>query len=287
MDVLAAINQPESCMHKNTKLLPYQRVEIYRRWCDGASVATLAREYRVSRQTIYKVNRNARLKVFHNRSSENRRYRCVAHGLRRLAQTEAWVALKKARRERRRIRYEKTIPGELVHFDTKRLPLLRGEGIRGRREYLFVAIDDYSRFLFADILPDKTSHSAAIFLEEARRFFAFPIECAYSDNGSEYKGKPGHPFVDLCAAHGIAQRLTRVRRPQTNGKAERVIRTLMEEWHAKSWNFENRDKRRRYLFAYVDWYNQVRRHSAIDGSPLERLESFLLECEQRLRDVQK
>lgn len=272
-------------MHKNTKLLPYQRQLIYEAWCHGASVTALAKQYHVSRTTIYKVNKNGRLKIFHNRSSENKRYRSLVWGLKRLSETERYLQIKAERRARRDSRYEKSIPGEMVHFDTKRLPLLRGEGAKDKREYLFVAIDDYSRFLFADILPDKTSHSAAIFLEEARRFLPFNIECAYSDNGSEYKGKTGHPFVDLCAKAGILQRFTKVKHPWTNGKAERVIRTLMEEWHYKSWNFETREKRRRYLYAYVDWYNQVRNHSSIDSSPLERLESFLSECQQRLQDV--
>lgn len=262
-------------MHKNTKLLPHQRADIYESWCDGERVTTLARRYRVSRQTVYKVLKNARLKIFHNRSSENKRFRTVTWGLKRLQKTEQWLRLKAEKRARRQNRYEKDLPGELVHFDTKRLPLIRGEGLTEKREYLFVAVDDHSRWLFADILPDKTAHSAAIFLEEVRRALPFSIECTYSDNGSEYKGKTGHPFADQCAKHGIAQKFTKVRRPRTNGKAERVIRTLMEEWHTKSWNFENREKRRRYLYAYVDWYNQVRHHLSIDGAPLERLEAIL------------
>lgn len=273
-------------MHKNTKLLPHQRQDIYQEWCHGATVTDLARRYKVSRQTIYKVNRNARLGIFTNRTSENLRYRNLIWGLKRLQKTEAYLQIKAERRKKRQNRYEKSSPGEMVHFDTKRLPLLRLESIKCKREYLFVAIDDYSRFLFADILPDKTSHSAAIFLEEARRYMPFAIESTYSDNGSEYKGKKGHPFKDLCDKHGIAQSFTKVKHPWTNGKAERVIRTLMEEWHYKSANFNSREHRRRYLYAYVDWYNQVRTHSSIGSSPLERLESFVSECEQRLQDVQ-
>jgi len=144
------------------------------------------------------------------------------------------------------------------------------------REYLFVAIDDHSRFAFADILPDKTSYSAAIFLEEAKRFCPFPVAGIYSDNGSEYKGKAGHPVHDLCRFHGIAQGFTKVKHPWTNGKAERFIRTLMDEWHGRSrTNHLSRAHRRRHLYAYVDWYNQVRTHQSLNSTPLARLEAYV------------
>lgn len=263
-------------MHKNTRLLPRQRQAVYEAWCSGRSVTDLAKEYRVSRTTIYKVNKNARLGVYHNRTSENKRYRTIAAGLKRIEKTKEYLRIKAEKRLARSVRYEKTFPGEMIHVDTKRLPLLRGEGVTDKREYLFVAIDDYSRTLFADIFPDKSSYSAAIFLEEVREAFPFAIECVYSDNGSEYKGKIGHAFVDTCTKYGYEQKFTRVRRPQTNGKAERVIRTLMEEWHSKTRsNHISRDHRRRHLYAYVNWYNQSRQHSSIESSPFERLQSFV------------
>ena len=170
-------------MHKNTKLLPYQRREAYRRWLDGDSVADLARYYRVSRPTIYDVLKKARLGVFGNYSSMNQRYRKVYYGLKRLSQTERELGKKLAKREKRLIRYEKDTPGELVHFDTKKLPLLSGESIIQPREWLHVAIDDHSRLLVADILPDKTSYASAIFLEEVVMAMPMRIECTYSDNG--------------------------------------------------------------------------------------------------------
>ena len=262
-------------MHKNTKLLPYERREIFRRWGMSTSVASLAREYKVSRETIYKVVKTGRLHLFFNRSSENLRYRNISHGLKRLSKVELRVAARMARKEHRLNRYEKAIPGEMVHLDTKRLPLLHGESPRLNREYLFVAIDDYSRFLFADIFPDKTSYSAAIFLEEARRFVPFSVSGIYSDNGSEYKGRADHPVVRLCRIHHMSQGFTKVKHPWTNGKAERVIQTLMKEWHTRTRsNHLSRSHRRRHLYAYVDWYNQLRVHQSIGSSPLARIESF-------------
>lgn len=262
-------------MHKNTKLLPYQRREIHARWKQGEKVTRLAKEYRVSRETVYGTLKDAKIGIFVNRSSMNRRYRKLHHGLRRLSKTELKIAGRIARKAHRLKRYEKSIPGEMVHADTKRLPLMRGEAAIQPREYLFVAIDDFSRWLYADILPDKTSYSAAIFLEEVRRSLPFRMQCLYSDNGSEYKGATHHPVRLFCAKNRMDQRFTKVKHPWTNGKAERVIRTLMEEWIPRSNTYVTRDERRRHLYAYVDWYNQSRFHQSLNSTPLERLESFL------------
>ena len=93
----------------------------------------------------------------------------------------------------------------------------------------------------------------------------------YSDNGKEYKGKDTHAFVETCAAYGIKQMFTKVKRPQTNGKAERVIRTLMKMWHNKT-QFKNRDHRLKELKRFVNWYNTVKPHKGINGlTPKEKL----------------
>jgi transposase InsO family protein len=263
-------------MHKNTKLLPYQRRDIFRRWGMGTGVSVLAREYKVSRETLYETLKDARLQVFENRSSMNHRYRTVQYGFQRLAKTEKRVGDKLARKAHRLNRYEKSIPGEMLHLDTKRLPLLRGEAIVQPREYLFVAIDDYSRTAFADIFPDKTSYSAAMFLAEAKRVLPFPVTGIYSDNGSEYKGREDHPVVTLCKDTGMSQGFTKVKHPWTNGKAERFIKTLMTEWHGKTRSSHlSRAHRRRYLYAYVDWYNQSRMHQSLGSTPFGRLEAYL------------
>lgn len=253
------------------------RRELYRRWTEGDTVAELARHYRISRTTVYRTVERARLDIFQNLPSINHRYREVRYGLRKLSQTEKILAKKLARRAHRLKRYEKDEPGELVHFDTKKLPIMVGEAISCPREYLFVAIDDFSRILFADILPDKTSYSAAIFLEETLFALPFPMEKAYSDNGSEYKGRSDHPFVQGLRRHGIGQGFTKPRHPYTNGKAERVIKTIMTECFRKTGRtFPSRDHRRRFLYAFVNWYNTVRPHESLGGiSPLKRLQAYL------------
>jgi len=263
-------------MHKNTRLFPKQREEIYQEWTNGAKITRLSREFRVSRPTIYHVIEEARLNIFVPRISMNKRYQTVEWGLKRLTKTEIQVAKRIARREHRLKRYERAVPGELVHLDTKRLPLLRGEAKSSTREYLFVAIDDHSRWLYADIFPDKTSYSAAIFADEMSKSVPFKIHALYSDNGSEYKGSKSHPLVMLSKKQGWKQYYTQVKHPWTNGKAERVIRTLMEEWHPRTRsNHNSRSHRRRYLYAYVNWYNQNRHHQTINMTPLARLEQFI------------
>ena len=264
-------------MHKHTKLLPYQRQELYLCWKMGETVTELSHRFSLSRPSVYAVIKKAKLGVFGNYSSMNYRYRSIYYGLRKLSRTERILAKKLERRERRLRRYEKQEPGELVHFDTKKLPVMLGESMRQPREYLHVAIDDFSRMLCADILPDKTSYASAIHLEEAIHFFPFAIQTAYSDNGSEYRGRADHPFVQSCTTHGIPQKFTKPQHPQTNGKAERVIKTIMTECFKRSGRqFRSRDDRRKFLYAYVAWYNQVRPHQSLKGiSPLQRLELYL------------
>ena len=268
-------------MHKNTKLLPYQRREVYRRWCQGETVIDLSRQYDVTRKTLYELFAKAKSGVFENYSSKNLRYRTIEYGMKRLAKVEKAVAKKLGKRARRLNRYEKEYPGEMVHTDSSLLPLLRGEAITTPREYLYVFVDDHSRFLFADILPDQTSWSAAIVLDEAVQMFPFGIECVYSDNGKEFKGA----FRELCHARSMTQKFTRPYTPRTNGKAERVIKTVKQEL-LKGRSHLSREERRRHLYAFVRWYNHVRPHQSLGNvSPLTFLEAYLARARAALTGV--
>ena len=92
---------------------------------------------------------------------------------------------------------------------------MEGQSRTGPREYLFVAIDDFSRELYAAILPDKTQTSAWTFLEQVLEECPYTIEVILTDNGKEYRGHPEHhAFMKLCRERGIEQRFTR------NGKAQ-------------------------------------------------------------------
>lgn len=265
-------------MHKNTRLLPYQRREAYRRWRDGDTVSELARYYRVSRKTLYEAFKKARHGVFVNYSSKNFRYRAIEYGFKQLERTEKKIAKKLAKRALRERRYVKRFPGEMVHTDSSVLPLIQGEAAATSKEYLYVFIDDCSRTLFADILPDQTSYSAAIALDEALTMLPFGVRCIYSDNGKEFKGA----FKALCKERRIPQQFTRPYRPQTNGKAERVIKTVKEL--LRRHRFTSREERRRILYAIVRHYNHLRPHQGLDGlSPFTFLEKYLAETKEELR----
>jgi hypothetical protein len=170
-------------MHKNTKLLPYQRREVYGRWRDGDRATDLAEYYHVSRKTLYEVFKKAKLGVFVNYSSKNFRYRNLEFGLKQLQRTEKKLEKKLLKREIRLNRYQKNHPGEMVHTDSSVLSLVSGEAATTPKEYLYVFVDDYSRALFADILPDQTSYSAAIVLDEAIQMMPFKIEACIQTTG--------------------------------------------------------------------------------------------------------
>ena len=140
-----------------------------------------------------------------------------------------------------------------------------------------MGIDDFSRELYAGIYPDKTQYSAAAFLQQVLTECPYTVECTYSDNGTEYKGTQNHAFVAVCNTEGIGQKFTRCRRPQTNGKAERVIRTLMEMWHNKQ-HFKDRQQRQVSLLRFINFYNTVKPHKGIDGkTPIEILNAYFYE----------
>lgn len=269
-------------MHKNTKLLPYQRREAYRRWREGDRATDLAEYYHVSRKTLYEVFHKAKLGVFENYSSKNLRYRTLEHGLKKIRRVEIKLEKKLARRELRLNRYQKKHPGEMVHTDSSVMPLVPGEAIITPREYLYVFIDDYSRTLFADILPDQTSYSAAIVLDEALQMLPFRVECIYSDNGKEFKGA----FKRQCTVHHVPQQFTKPYRPQTNGKAERVIKTIKQL--LRKHRFVNREERRRILYAIVRYYNHLRPHQSLGGiSPFDCLKRYIEETKAEVRELRK
>jgi transposase InsO family protein len=183
------------------------------------------------------------------------------------------------------VRYERSSPGELVHIDCKKLgrivkPGHRVTGDRSGRakgaagwQYLYVAIDDHSRLGFASVYPDETAGSAVAFLCELVGFYnshAIEVERVLTDNGTCFKRR----WAEACAEHGIAVRKTRAYRPQTNGKAERFIRTLLERW-AYAYPYENESQRLGALPPALDFYNRFRPHRALAGlAPLQRVNNL-------------
>jgi transposase InsO family protein len=182
------------------------------------------------------------------------------------------------------VRYERASPGELVHVDIKKLsrivrPGHRVTGDRSRRaqgagwQYLYVAIDDHSRLGFAAVHPDETADSALAFLSELVRFYGshgIQVERILTDNGTCFKRR----WADACEMHAITVKKTRAYRPQTNGKAERFIRTLLERW-AYAYSYDNESQRLAALGPALDFYNRFRPHRALGGlTPLQRVNNL-------------
>jgi len=185
------------------------------------------------------------------------------------------------------VRYEHEHPGDLIHLDTKKLgrivdgPGHRATGDRrGRRrgagwEVLHVAIDDASRLVYAEILPDERGQTAAAFTERAVAWFVaqgVTVRRILSDNGSPYVSRA---FARTLRRLGIKHTRTRPYRPQTNGKVERWIRTVLSECLYLE-VFRSGQQRRLALERFIGYYNDGRPHLGIGGrTPRQRLNEKL------------
>jgi transposase InsO family protein len=179
------------------------------------------------------------------------------------------------------IRYERERPGELVHLDVKKLgkvPPGGGHRVLGRAaqvpshrglgyDYLHVAIDDRSRLAYVEALADERGDTTAGFIVRAAAFYAshgITIERVLTDNAKNYT--VSHAFAEALRELGIAHRRTRPYRPQTNGKAERFNRTLLDEWAYCRLYRSNEDRLAR-LPRWLRAYNSRRPHTALGGRP--------------------
>jgi transposase InsO family protein len=187
-------------------------------------------------------------------------------------------------------RYEKSRPGELIHIDVKKLGRIVGGaghrvlGHHGRRynptkidgsgvprrqvgwECVHVCVDDATRLAYVEVLPDEQAPTAIGFLKRALAFYrahGIEVERLMTDNGSAYRST-AHALA--CRALGIKHLRTRPYRPQTNGKAERFIRTMLREW-AYAAVYGSSPDRAAALSGWLERYNFRRRHGALGHRP--------------------
>jgi transposase InsO family protein len=170
-------------------------------------------------------------------------------------------------------RYEWPHVGDLLHVDLKRLGRVVGVGhrIHGDRrrrsrkagwEYLHVAIDDATRLTYAEVLPADDAPRCAAFLQRTLAWFrrrGVQIRRLLTDNAMVYRAGV---FSAVCQRWGVRQRLTRPYRPQTNGKAERFIQTLLREW-AYRLPYRTSARRTAALRPYLRFYNHRRPHASL------------------------
>ena len=185
-------------------------------------------------------------------------------------------------------RYERERPGELIHIDVKKLGRIQGGAghrISGKRrytgqridaegkvrcvvgwEFVHIAIDDATRLAYVEVLGDEKATTAIGFLRRAIAHYehlGIAVQALITDNGSAYRSTV-HAIA--CRALGIRHLRTRPYRPQTNGKAERFIRTLLGGW-AYGAIYRDSHERNAALAGWLDFYNHRRPHGAISHKP--------------------
>jgi transposase InsO family protein/transposase len=195
-------------------------------------------------------------------------------------------------------RYERAVAGELIHIDVKKLGRIHGGAgkritgikrnpgiyrpdryVRQRKtvgwDYVHIAIDDASRVAYAEVLADEKASTAIGFLRRAIAFFAsygMTVRELLTDNGSPYRATV-HAIA--CRALGIRHLRTRPYRPQTNGKAERFIRTMLAGW-AYGAIYGSSQQRTAALDGWLFHYNHRRRHQSLGRqTPITRLNNLL------------
>lgn len=307
--------------HRNAKLSLYSRQLIIVRLEQGWHAAAVAEAAGISRSTVYKWRQRWREEGIAGLGDRSSRPQRCPHALaesvveaivrlRRelgagphriawqlgLAASTVYGVLRRAglsvlarldRTTRAIQRYEREHPGELVHFDIKKLGKIpdgggkrffdpgwaetgAGKNRPGRSkrgyDFLHVAVDDHSRYAYVEALPDETGPTAAAFLYRSVLAFAavgINVQRVLTDNGGCYRSRS---FREATVELAIGRRNTRPRRPQTNGKAERFIKTLQAEW-AYLRPYTSNQERLDALSTFLDTYNYARPHTAIGNKP--------------------
>ncbi|MGH8578323.1 MAG: IS481 family transposase, partial [Gammaproteobacteria bacterium] len=260
-------------MHKNARLTPRGREVLVQRLQAGQPPAEVGQAMAISVTTVRKwwrrfqreglaglADRSSRPRTSPRSLASDRREQIVV--LRRRRRTGRWIArevavstatvsriLRRARLSRWREldplpparRYEMKTPGELIHFDMKKLGRIGSPGHRvtGRFDdrhrgigwdFVHVAVDDHSRVSLAAVAPDETHVSAVAFLEHTVQHYrdrGVRVQRVMTDNGSAYVSKA---FAEACRRLQLRHVRTRPYTPRTNGKAERFIQSALREW---------------------------------------------------------
>jgi transposase InsO family protein len=133
-------------------------------------------------------------------------------------------------------------------------------------EFVHVCVDDATRLAYVEVLDDEKATTAISFLKRAIGFYAshgITVQELLTDNGGAYRSTV-HAIA--CRALGIRHLRTRPYRPQTNGKAERFIRTMLSGW-AYGAIYRNSTERTAALSGWLERYNWRRPHGALNHKP--------------------
>lgn len=310
-------------MHANAPLTPTGRRILCERVSGGRPIAHVAQEMGISRQTASKWwnryltegesglhDRRSTPRSIPGRLPERTERRIISlrvtrrwgpariAGQLRLVVSTVWRVLARFGISRLRDldpptgriirRYEKNVPGELVHVDIKKLGRIpegggwRVHGIENRDQtrkgkvgytFLHSMVDDHSRLAYSEFCPDEKANTCIRFIKRARDWFAghgIMIQAVMTDNGVGYRARL---FADTLASVDIDHIRIRPYRPETNGKVERYQRTLATEWaYANTWSSDQ--QRADALSDWLHQYNHHRYHTAIDGAPISRVNNL-------------
>ncbi len=138
------------------------------------------------------------------------------------------------------------------------------------RLYIFVAIDVYSRWVYARAYAKMSGVISLAFLREAQEAASFHFDMLQSDHGPEY----GKWFVTQAQK---SHRYTRIGKPNDNAHVERFNRTIQKECLDKlpddvpviNWALKK----------YLAYYNGTRLHLGLN---LVSLLQFLTDCVQAI-----
>jgi transposase InsO family protein len=176
-------------------------------------------------------------------------------------------------------RFKDYEPG-FVHVDLKYLPQMPDED---ERKYLFAAIDRATRWVYVEILGDKSAESAKGFLKHLIDKAPFHIVKVLTDNGKEFTDRfcatgereptGNHPFDQICAEHDIEHRLIKPKRPQTNGMVERFNGRIADV--LATTRFDSSQSLAETITRYVKVYNQHIPQKALGHiSPIQAMKNW-------------
>jgi transposase InsO family protein len=157
-------------------------------------------------------------------------------------------------------RYERERPGELIHIDVKKLGRIHGGA--GKR-ITGVQRNASPRRRDRDGVDRCVIGSEYIHIAVDDAAHGITVERLLTDNGSAYRSTI-HALA--CRALGLKHLRTRPYRPQTNGKAERFIRTLLAGW-AYGAIYRSSRERTAALSGWLDHYNYRRPHGSLSHQP--------------------
>jgi transposase InsO family protein len=151
--------------------------------------------------------------------------------------------------------------------------------------YLFVAIDGTSKFAVVKLVTKANRVTASAFLTALIAAVPYKIHTVLTDNGIQFRLPPRyangptarfvtHMFAMRCRENGIEHRCTKINHPWTNGRVERMNRTIKEAT-VKRYHYDTHEQLERHLNDFVSAYNFGRRLKTLQGlTPYE----FICQC---------